>query len=144
MRVVGFVALASTVVLGLANMPLRAQATTGQTPSANSDKTPAWQTAAGGHMSFEVASIKLSQPGTFTPPNFALNIDDTSIPRGGRFFADFPLEVYIEFAYKIMPAQEQEAAMLASLAKWVKTDHFVIQAEAAGNPSKDQRLGGYD
>ena len=138
MRIAGLVALASAAVLGSANMPLKAQATTGETPSASSFATPAWQITAGGHMSFEVASIRLAKPGTFTPPNFALNIDDTSIPPGGRFLADFPLESYIEFAYKIMPAREQESAMLAGLPDWVKTDHFVIQAEAPGSPTKDQ------
>ena len=55
-----------------------------------------------------------------------------------RFSADFPLEIYIEFAYKIMPTREQEDAMTAPLPKWVSTDHFVIQAEAEGYPTKDQ------
>ena len=89
-------------------------------------------------MAFEVASIRIGDPGKFMPPNFALNIDDTSIPPGGRFSADFPLEVYIEFAYKIMPAREQIEATLAHLPKWVATDRFVIQAKAEGNPTKDQ------
>lgn len=40
MRIARLVTLASTVVLGLANMPLKAQATTGETPSANSHTTP--------------------------------------------------------------------------------------------------------
>jgi hypothetical protein len=57
-------------------------------------KVPDWQTAAGGKMSFEVASIRLSKPGTFTPPNFALNAEDGFVPTGGIFSADFPLEVY--------------------------------------------------
>jgi len=64
-------------------------------------------------MAFEVASIRLAKPGTFRPPNIALNIDDTPAPPGGRFFADFPLLAYIEFAYKIMPTHEQEAEILA-------------------------------
>lgn len=64
-------------------MPLKAQATTDQTPSANSRTTPAWQIAAGGKMEFHVASIKLGEQGKFTSPNIALNIDDTPIPPGG-------------------------------------------------------------
>lgn len=80
----------------------------------------------------------LGEPGKFTPPNFALNIDDTSIPPGRRLLADFPLESYIEFAYKIMPAREQTETMLAHLPKWVATDRFVIQAKAEGKPTKDQ------
>ncbi|HEX4029825.1 MAG TPA: M56 family metallopeptidase [Terracidiphilus sp.] len=88
--------------------------------------------------SFEVASIRPAGSSPFRPPNFALNIDDTSIPPGGRFFADFPLETYVEFAYKIMPTRQQQDAMVSGLAEWVRKDSFVIQAEAAGNPTKDQ------
>jgi bla regulator protein blaR1 len=99
---------------------------------------PDWQIAAGGKMQFEVASIRIGEPDKFIPPNFALNIDDTSIPPGGRLLADFPLESYIEFAYKIMPARAQAEAMIAHLPKWVAEDSFVIQAKAEGTPTKDQ------
>jgi uncharacterized protein (TIGR03435 family) len=67
-----------------------------------------------------------------------LNSEDTPVSSGGRFIAEFPLEIYIEFAYKIMPTQEQEDAMFAHLPKWVSTDRFVIEAEASGHPTKDQ------
>jgi uncharacterized protein (TIGR03435 family) len=117
---------------------LIAQLACSQTTSGQPQAVPEWQTAAGGKMEFEVASIRIGEPGKFAPPNFALNIDDTSIPPGGRLLADFPLESYIEFAYKIMPTREQTEAMLAHLPKWVATDRFVIQAKAEGNPTKDQ------
>jgi bla regulator protein blaR1 len=107
-------------------------------PGLAQETSPDWQKAAGGKMEFEVASIRVAEPGSFRPPSFALNIDDTSIPPGGRFLADFLLETYIQFAYKIMPTREQKDSMIADLPLWVKSDHFVIQAEAAGNPSKDQ------
>jgi bla regulator protein blaR1 len=97
-----------------------------------------WQTAAGGHAEFEVASIHLSEPGSFVHPNMALNNEDTPVPPGGEFIADFPLQIFIEFAYKIMPTHEQEEAMLAHLPKWVAADHFVIRAHFAANPTKDQ------
>lgn len=101
---------------------------------------PTGENAAAGHMAFEVASIHLAKPGTFLRPSFSFDIDNTSIPPGGRFFADFPLATYIEFAYKmpIVLPREQQYAMLAGLPKWVRTDRFVIQAEAPGNPTKDQ------
>jgi hypothetical protein len=38
-----------------------------QTPGA-----PDWQTAAGGKMAFEIASIRLAKPGIFTMPTFFL------------------------------------------------------------------------
>ena len=97
-----------------------------------------WQTAAGSHAEFEVASIHFSKPGAFLRPNIVLNGEDTPVPPGGLFIADFPLQVFIEFAWKIMPSHEQEEAMLAHLPKWVATDRFVIQAKFTGDPTKDQ------
>jgi bla regulator protein blaR1 len=99
---------------------------------------PAWQKAAGGSMTFEVASIHKAEPGPFLPPSFELGVEDTAIPPGGRFFADFALEDYIEFAYKILFTPEQRDALRAKLPLWARTDYFVIQAEAPGNPTKDQ------
>ena len=96
-----------------------------------------WQTAAGGKMSFEVASVKPSKPDTFTSPNFPLDSGD-AFAAGGRFSADFPLSVYITFAYKLTLTREQRESMLAHLPKWVSTDKFTIQAKAEGNPTKDQ------
>src|SRR5580692_11435398 len=67
----------------------------------------AWQIAAGGKMAFEVASIRPSDPGKFTPPAFPLDAGDAYASTGGRFSADFPLSVYITFAYKLSPTPEQ-------------------------------------
>jgi bla regulator protein BlaR1 len=101
-------------------------------------QTPAWQTAAGGKMSFEVVSIKPSRPGTFTPPNFPLDASDAYESTGGRFSADFPLSIYITFAYKLDLTREQTESMLAHLPKWASTDKFTIQSKAEGNRTKDQ------
>jgi uncharacterized protein (TIGR03435 family) len=109
-----------------------------QGQTAQPHPTPDWQTAAGGTRTFEVASIRLAEPGGFIRPNIVLNNEDTPVPPSGRILADFPLEIYIEFAYKIMPTHEHEEAMLAHLPKWVAADHYVIQARAEGNPTKDQ------
>ena len=98
----------------------------------------AWQSATGGKMQFEVASIRLSKPGTFTPPSFALSADDWFREPNGSFHADFPLAVYINFAYKQWLTGEQERTMLAGLPAWVKTDHFTIQAKAPLHATKDQ------
>ncbi len=108
------------------------------TPDSSTAQLPAWQVAAGGHMEFEVASIRRSEPDTFQRPNMVLNAEDTPVPAGGLFVADFPLHIYIEFAWKIMPTRAQESTMLARLPKWVTTDHFVIRAQFSGNPTKDQ------
>jgi len=105
------------------------------------DTAPDWQKAAGGKMSFEVASIKLGDPAKRTPPSFALDYLDTfgrANPHG-RFVGQFPLQVYVSFAYKLFPySQEQRDAMLAHVPKWVSTDQYVINAQAEGNPTKDQ------
>ena len=98
-----------------------------------------WETKAGGKMSFEVASIRPSEPGKFTPPNFALDVSDgyNQAP-GGLFKAGFSLEKYIEFAYKLMLSKDERDAMVANQPKWVSSENFVIEARAAGNPTKDQ------
>ncbi len=111
-----------------------------RTPAAAQDAVQpyAWQTAAGGPMSFEVASIRRSEPGTFLRPNMVLNAEDTPVPAGGLFVANFSLVIFIEFAWNVMPTREQESAMVAHLPRWVAGDHFVIQAQFSGNPTKDQ------
>jgi bla regulator protein blaR1 len=124
------------VSLALAALTLAAQAPKQAAPQPS--PIAAWQSAAGGKMSFEVASVRRAEPGPFLRPSFELGVEDTPIPPGGRFFASFALIDYIQFAYKIMPAPEQQAAMLAALPQWAKTEYFVIQAEAPGNPTKDQ------
>jgi hypothetical protein len=95
-----------------------------QAPIAQTQKVPQWQTAAGGKMSFDVASIRPSKPGTFTPPNFPLSSDDAYAPTAGLFTADFPLIHYIEFAYKIWLTREQRDSILVHLPKWVATENF--------------------
>lgn len=107
-------------------------------PVAGTPNVPQWETAAGGKKSFEVASIRPSARGSFTPPNFPLSNDDAYQNNHGLFSADFPLSVYIEFAYKIRPSPGEWEATLAGLPKWVNIESFTIHARAAGEPTKDQ------
>ena len=106
-----------------------AQSTAGQ-PQPAAD----WQTAAGGKMAFEVASIRPAEPDSKFRANFALNFLDRSIPQGGRLSANLPLTFYIQFAYKIMLTPEQTDSMIAHLPKWVATEKFVIEARPMGMP----------
>jgi bla regulator protein BlaR1 len=88
-------------------------------------------------MSFEVASVKLSQ-GPFVAPNVPLNAGEAYRPTGGYFRADFPLWTYIQFAYKIAPADDQSREILAHLPKWATTDRYSVDARGPGNASKDE------
>jgi bla regulator protein blaR1 len=132
------ITLAFAVILSFLNTPLNAR-TVQQTSSANSTPTPAWQTAAGGHMSFEVASIRLAEPGAQFRSNVNLNMEDEPIAEGGRFSATASLGSYIALAYKFLPAGVQSEAVFSRLPKWAKTELFTIEAKAPiTHPSKDQ------
>ena len=136
--------LSRKLLLGVAALAVAVPVTFGLAPAAQSrsqpQNVPEWQTAAGGKMEFEVATIRQNKPGTFIPPSFALDSGDSygSADLHGRFSADFPLSVYITFAYKLWLTQDQIHSMLANLPKWVATDSFVIQAVTPGDPTKDQ------
>jgi uncharacterized protein (TIGR03435 family) len=99
--------------------------------------TPEWQKAAGGHAEFEVASVRLDK-GDFKTPSFALSADDWFADPHGRFHADFPVIVYIDFAYKLWPTGEEQHAMLANLPSWVKDVRYDVEATAPEHATKDQ------
>jgi uncharacterized protein (TIGR03435 family) len=124
--IAGMLALLGPIVIGILH-----------TPAIRAQDVSDWQTKAGGKMAFEVASVKLTT-GQAGPPSFPINVGEAYRPTGGFFKADFPLEIYIEFAYKITPVAAVEHEMFARLAKWITTDPYSIQARAAGNPTKDQ------
>jgi bla regulator protein blaR1 len=136
----GIAVLAAFIVLTLPRGTVQAQ--TPADRATESPQLPEWQKAAGGTMSFEVASIKPVNSGaSFNPPNFALDFLDYFSGENphGRFVAQFPLRTYVEFAYKLFPySQEQNDAMLANVPKWVSTDQYAVNAKAEGSPSKDQ------
>src|ERR1700744_4811232 len=118
------VAVATPIIIGALHPPaVQAQGATD------------WQTRAGGMMSFDVASVKLSKPDTFFPPTFPLDSGDafTNLqmqPPNGRFSATAPLSAYISFAYKLHASHWQLDATTSHLPKWADTDRFEIQARA--------------
>ena len=95
---------------------------------------PDWQIKAGGKQQFEVASVRDDPSGKWVPPPFSFDADDAFKDTGGLFTADANLATYISFAYKL-PIQYN---LLSGLPEWAKKEHFVIQARAEGNPTKDQ------
>jgi bla regulator protein BlaR1 len=103
---------------------------------AQSPEVPDWQTAAGGKLSFEVASVKPSK--SFRPPAFPLD-SGNAVTQGGRFSAGMRLLTYITFAYKLDAIGEQSRAIIAQLPKALSMDfYFEIEARASGNVTKDQ------
>ncbi len=135
LAIAGAAVLMAPVLVGIASAPaMLAQIASGDTQ---------WEAAAGGHMAFEVASVKLLKPGSRgRAPNFPIGGDGFRTDSGenphGRLSVGFQLPRYIEFAYKLTMQPDLRQAMLARLPKWVDTDVVEIEAKAAGNPTKDQ------
>ena len=76
------------VMFAQANPTSAPQQAGGAVPLAKSPAVADWQTAAGGPMAFEVASIRPSKPGAGRSANFPLDDGDAYLP-GGRFLARF-------------------------------------------------------
>jgi uncharacterized protein (TIGR03435 family) len=85
---------------------------------------------------FDVASVKRNRSSAQANSNFPLGPGNAYTPNGGHFSATgFPLAMYINFAYKMMPAQIQQ--MATQLPDWAATDHYDIEARVQGDPGKD-------
>jgi bla regulator protein blaR1 len=126
----GITAIAMPLAFGLANTTyLSAQSSAAD-----------WEKAAGGHMSFDVASVKQNTaaigPQTLHS-NIPLGPQEASISTGGLLSStDWPLSQYMAFAFKLTPSEVQ--AVQSQLPKWANTNRYDIQARAWGNPSEDQ------
>jgi bla regulator protein blaR1 len=134
LKIVGPVAVTVPLIVCLPNAPSNAQTTVGETSSRQPGAIPRWQAAAGGKMSFEVASVRQDPSGKFVTPPYSMDSDDDYGSTGGLFTADATLTFYISFAYKL----NQLNPMLSHLPIWTSTEHFEIRARATGNPTKDQ------
>jgi uncharacterized protein (TIGR03435 family) len=85
---------------------------------------------------FDVASVKRNKSGAPADSNFPLGPGNTYRANGGRFWAiGFPLAMYINFAYKLMPAQIQQ--MAAQLPVWATVDGYDIEGRVQSDPGKD-------
>lgn len=108
----------------------------GSAQSATTD----WQKAAGGKMSFEVASVKLDNT-PMGPGTIHSNIDLSPLPgfapTGGHFsVVNYGIGAYISFAYKM--TGEQNIALRRQLPQWTRSSRYDIEARSAGDPTKDQ------
>jgi uncharacterized protein (TIGR03435 family) len=100
--------------------------------------SPDWQTAAGTHLAFEVATIKPNTSDAPAGANFTLGPGDAYKPTGGRFLTgNISLLDYIRFAWKLTDGQVE--FLEASGPKWIATERFDINAKSdLPNPTKDQ------
>lgn len=101
--------------------------------------TADWEKAAGGKMSFEIASVKQDNSGqdALVHWNVPPANDDGFSPTGGLFSSmNVPLIQTIRFAFKLTSAQMED--LVAQVPSWVKLARYDIEARATGNPTKDQ------
>jgi bla regulator protein BlaR1 len=95
-----------------------------------------WETAAGGKMAFEVASVKRSAAGDYHA-NFSLTLGSNFAQVGSLMSVDMPLRSLIGFAYKLSAGQMH--FFISGLPDWVDSEWFDVEARAPiSNPSKDQ------
>jgi uncharacterized protein (TIGR03435 family) len=95
-----------------------------------------WQAAAGGKMSFEVASVKASMSNADPTSNFPLGPGDVFAAVGGRFCAaNTTVMAYIGFAHKLSNQQRQS---ITGVPAWLNNEGFDIEAKGPGGATKDQ------
>ena len=106
-------------------------------PAQSSNTGADWEKAAGGKMSFDVASVKPSAPDERTGTNVGLDSGNEYVPSGGLFRAThFDTASYISFAYKL--TQAQRMALGSEGPKWIHDDRFDLEARAPATATKDQ------
>ena len=77
---------------------------------------------------FDVASVKLNKSNDAPNMNYPLGPGDVYVPNGGNFIAsNFPLSVYIMFAYKMSASEAQ--ALQKQVPSWVMTEKYDITAK---------------
>lgn len=127
--VVAVISFAGLISVG---MVLRAAQT-----QAEAADTPQWQIAAGGKMTFDVASIKRDTSDKMGhSPTFSLDSGNAYPGNMTLFSAEFPLATFISFAYKLPPIELRSVE--SQLPKWATNERFDIQARAASPSTKDQ------
>jgi len=138
-RVIGVVVLIAPVAFTTAagqNIAPQQTRPAAEMTAAQKTPVPAWQTAAGGKLSFDVASVKQNK----TKDKASMNVDPTPgdyfTPTGGLYVArNVGLAEFVMFAYKLTLKQ---LATFEDEFPWSLDDHFDIEARADGNPTKDQ------
>ncbi len=123
-------------------MPLRRvvllAALTSFAATAQPAPTPDWQAAAGGKLSFDVASVRQSVPNAPYSGNVDLDGSDYFLRyHGGLVTTDGLLAQYLMFAYKLQSVSQYHL-LYAQLPKWAQDERFIVEGRPSGNPTKDQ------
>jgi bla regulator protein blaR1 len=98
-----------------------------------------WEKAAGGQMSFEVASVKqeTAAEGKSCDSNIPLGPGDVFPPTGGLLnITKCPIQALIAFAYKL--TANDAKGLLSQMPKWAFAAGFAVQARTTANTTKDQ------
>jgi uncharacterized protein (TIGR03435 family) len=130
--------LASVTLLASA-FSLRTIAQTAPAPQTQLNPNSEWETAAGGHLQFDVISIRPNKdPETPSSVNVPYGPDETYTDTGGLFTAaNWPVRALISFAFRNTTSQRDH--FQASLPDWALRQGFNIEART-DNPhvTKDQ------
>jgi uncharacterized protein (TIGR03435 family) len=103
----------------------------------SSDTAADWEKAAGGKMSFEVASVKRAVPGHGYHTSFPLTLGSSFGAVGNLMSVDVPLRMLLGFAFKLSVGQMHY--LLLGLPDWVDSEWVDVEGRAPiANPSKDQ------
>lgn len=101
-------------------------------PAAASQSVPT------GKPEFEAASVRQDDSDQQETPSFPFSADD-SYPLGVTLLrADFTLDTYIAFAYKLWETPKLRNDLLAGQPSWVGEQRYRIQARIPENATKDQ------
>jgi uncharacterized protein (TIGR03435 family) len=128
--------LGSLLSLLVSVMAISATAAGAQAPAAKSPTLMQWETAAGGVMSFEVASVKQNKAGGKSSMNIDPTPGDFFTRTGGLYLArNVVLAEFVAFAYKLTNKQLES---FEAQVPWSMSDLFDIEARAQPDTTKDQ------
>jgi uncharacterized protein (TIGR03435 family) len=98
----------------------------------------ALQSASMSKLEFEAASVRPDDNDQQEPSSFPLTTDDSYPLSVTLFRADFTLDTYIAFAYKVWETPRLRHDLLAGQPKWVGEQRYRVQARIPENATKDQ------
>jgi uncharacterized protein (TIGR03435 family) len=96
------------------------------------------QSASAGKPEFEAASVREDDTDRQEPASFPFTADDSYPVSVTLLRADFTLDTYIAFAYKLWETPNLRHDLLAGQPNWVGEQRYRIKARIPENATKDQ------